>query len=309
MRKIFCSVTLLVGGAVAGAWAQPVSFPKVEIRYNSSSKEPARVHQSGVLSLDATAKKLSFQPNAKGPSFETTYDNIKRVVFDPVTHERGGGFAVLGAMGGGVGAIGAIKAERPVSGYWMVVEYTQPDGHVEKAMLEIPANESLEVEAAIKAMVGDRARTAEVRLASMVKNNTLKEYKANFRQSDDWKDRPMPELKPGMALVVVVCPRHFVLTANQWAGQYRLHANDRVILVNRQGTYGFANLEPGDYQLASQTAMASLLPVTLEADKAYYFLQVPMSNGANQLSQHSEEIVMHELSGTAYSRWERLPSK
>ena len=87
-------------------------------------------------------------------------------------------------------------------------------------------------------------------------------------------------------------------------------ASDRLIVFGGLQYAGnaFANLEPGEYRFASQTAVASVLPaLTLEAGKTYYFLQVCTSSGGNVLSQHSGEVVMHELSGVGYSRWERIP--
>ena len=33
--------------------------------------------------------------------------------------------------------------------------------------------------------------------------------------------------------------------------QYKLHANDKVVAVNKPGTYIFAYLDPGEYVLAS----------------------------------------------------------
>ena len=55
---------------------------------------------------------------------------------------------------------------------------------------------------------------------------------------------------------------------------YPVNANDRVILVNKQGAYRFAHLEPGEYRIASEdVGVASALTLTMETGKAYYFLQ------------------------------------
>jgi hypothetical protein len=74
------------------------------------------------------------------------------------------------------------------------------------------------------------------------------------------------------------------------------------------GTYSFAYLDPGEYLMATQSENASGMTVTLEAGKAYYFLQNTFMGwwkGQTRLSQHSRELVMYELSGAYFSNWSR----
>ncbi len=88
--------------------------------------------------------------------------------------------------------------------------------------------------------------------------------------------------------------------------QFKLHANSKVIAVNRLGTYGFAYLDPGEYQMVSQTENASEFRINLEPGKDYYFLQNTFMGtwkAHTTLSRQSKELVMYELSGAYYSDW------
>jgi len=77
------------------------------------------------------------------------------------------------------------------------------------------------------------------------------------------QNHPLPESKPDKATIVVVCPP----LAARYAGrgnQFKLHANDRVIAVNKAGTYNFAYLDPGKYRLVSQSENANGFEIQLE---------------------------------------------
>ena len=85
-------------------------------------------------------------------------------------------------------------------------------------------------------------------------------------------------------------------------------SNDKVVAVNKMGTYGFAYLDPGEYVLASQSENASAIKLNLEAGKEYYFLQNTFMGAwkaRTGLSQQSKEIVLHEMSGAEYADWKR----
>lgn len=57
-------------------------------------------------------------------------------------------------------------------------------------------------------------------------------------------------MKPDKATVVVVCPPLAARNAG-FGNQFKLHANDEVVAVNKTGTYSFAYLDPGKYRLIS----------------------------------------------------------
>ncbi len=281
--------------------AQSVSFPGVRLRIHAGENKPVLIEKKGELTFDDAGKKLLFQ--AGDHSFEATYDTVRRVVFDESTHMRGG-------LGQGIGGIvGALMSSKRISDYWMYIESAGLRGSGTKHMLEIPRESSSQVQDKAKQLFGDRVGVTEVRIGTPIDKKTLKDIDSKHTFKMDRKNRPVLEPRPDKALVVVVCP----LVAGKSAGglQVKVHANDRVILVNQNGSYGFVHLDPGDYQLFSQSVRASALEVKLEAGKGYYFLQDSFSSagGLTQLSQHSEELVMLELSGSSYGRWERKPEK
>jgi len=99
--------------------------------------------------------------------------------------------------------------------------------------------------------------------------------------------------------------------AARYAGrgnQFKLHANDRVVAVNKPGTYSFAYVDPGTYRLASQAQNANGFEEQLEAGKTYYFLQ-NTGQGAfkysTMLSRNSAEVVTYLMSGSYFSVWNR----
>ena len=120
-------------------------------------------------------------------------------------------------------------------------------------------------------------------------------------------NRPLPEVEPDKALAVVVC----LPLGARYAGkgiQFKVHANDRVIAVNKMGTYSFAHVDPGEYLMASQSENAQGLKVKLETGKEYYFLQdvwMGAWKARTGISLHLKELVMYELAGAWHSDWKR----
>ena len=113
-------------------------------------------------------------------------------------------------------------------------------------------------------------------------------------------------MKADKAAVVVVCPP----LAARYAGrgiQFKLHANDQVVAVNRMGTYRFAYLDPGKYRLVSQAENANGFDRELEAGHRYYFLQNPfqqtISPNQTALSRNSPELVTYLIDGSYFSDW------
>jgi hypothetical protein len=158
-----------------------------------------------------------------------------------------------------------------------------------------------------KAVFGDKVSEYPTRQGEKIEKGALKDLQSKHSLRDDKKQHPIPELKPDKALIVVVCPPLAARDSGH-GNQYKLHANDKVVAVNKPGTYSFAYLDPGEYLLASQAENASGLKLTIEAGKDYYFLQNTFMGAFKSrtgLSQQSKEIVLHEMSGAGYADWKR----
>ncbi len=140
-----------------------------------------------------------------------------------------------------------------------------------------------------------------------VKKEELTDLQSKHSLNIDKSVRPTPEAKPDKATIVVVCPP----LAARYSGrgnQFKLHANDRVVAVNRAGTYTFAYLDPGKYRLVSQSENANGFEMELEAGKTYYLLQNTFQGAfkwETSLSRNSPELVTYLMSGTYFSIWAR----
>ena len=187
--------------------------------------------------------------------------------------------------------------------------YVAPaNGKGEPFLMEIQKDSSDKVIEKSKATFGDRATVAEFsEKPEDVDKNKLKDLQSKHDLKVNKESHPMPEVKPDKALVVVVCPP----LAARYAGvgnQFKLHANDQVIAVNRMGTYSFAYLDPGKYKLVSQSENANGFDIELEPGKDYYFLQNTFQGAwkaQTALSHNTKELVMYELDGSYYADWKR----
>lgn len=280
--------------------AQQTTYDKVKVRYNKGADDVRLVDKNVDLILDDGAKKLIVRGSDR--PIEVNYDDVTKVVLETTRHMRGG---ALGTLVGGVA--GAAISAKKVQDYWCYIEYKQADGSVQPYLLEVAKEVSDQVVDKMRANFGDRVVLAEFPEAEEVDKKTLAALQSKHDVEVDKKNRPMPELKPDQALVVVVCPP----LAARYAGkgnQFKLHANDRVIAVNKMGTYSFAYVDPGEYLLVSQTENASGIRLKLEAGKDYYFLQNTFMGtwkAKTGLSQHTKELVMYELNGAWHSDWKQ----
>jgi hypothetical protein len=290
-------VTLALSAPLA---AQQTAFPNVKARFNRSAKDLRLVDKDADLIFDDANGKLIVR--CPDRPLDIRYDDVTTVSFETTQHMRGG--ALGQAVGGVVGA--AIQAKR-VTDYWFYLEYKQPDGSTVPYLLEVHKDSADDVIEKARAVFGDRVTLPEFPAPEDLDKNTLKDLQSKHDLKVDKKSHPLPGLRPDKALVVVVCPP----LAARFAGkgnQFKLHAGDQVIAVNKMGTYSFAYLDPGEYLMATQSENASGMTVTLEAGKAYYFLQNTFMGwwkGQTRLSQHSRELVMYELSGACFSNWSR----
>src|SRR5262245_33455650 len=105
-------------------------------------------------------------------------------------------------------------------------------------VLEVPKNASPEVIDKAKAVFGERVSEYPTQQGEKIEKETLKDLQSKHSLKEDKKQHPIPEIKPDKALVVVVCPPLAARTSGKGI-QYKLHANDKVVGVNRQGTYSY----------------------------------------------------------------------
>jgi hypothetical protein len=191
-----------------------------------------------------------------------------------------------------------------IQNYFFYLEYGS-NGKGEQ-LLEVPRESSKDVIAEATRSFGSKVTPSDYQeQGEQIDPAKLPGAKSKDALKVDKHNHPLPEAKAGKALVVVVCPA----LAARYAGrgnQFKLHANDRVIAVNKQGTYSFAYLDPGKYRLVSQSENAYGFEMELAAGKSYYFLQNTFGGvlkNDTSLSRHSPELVMYLLNGSYYSDW------
>ena len=286
------------------AWSgslQTGELDKVKVRFNRSEKDRRLVDKDARLVFDDAAGKLIVE--SKERPLNVDYDEIQRVIFERTTHMRGG---ALGSIIGGV--VGAAISAQHVTDYWCLLMLKDPDGTDHPYLLEIDKGASAAVIEKMKSIMNENVLVVEHdEKGEDIEKDTLAEVQSKHEMKADKKNHPLPELKPGKALVVVVCPAPAARDAGK-GNQVKLHANDKVVAVNKQGTYSFVHLDPGEYQLVSQAGNANGFRITLEAGKEYYFFQNMFSGSwksTTSLTRHSNELVMYELSGAYYADWER----
>jgi hypothetical protein len=220
-----------------------------------------------------------------------------------------------------VGPYGAVASEAITDGqtrdYWFYLEYKNGD-HNEQVLLEVPRESSETLIAKAKDIFGSRVvrpefqeKGEEIEKHGRIDDTRLPDLPSKHIIKVDTQNHPLPETRSDKATVVVVCPSLATLNVGQ-GNQYKLHANDQVIAVNKFGTYSFAYLDQGKYLLASQSENANGFEIELEAGKSYYFLQNTFSGsfkGHTMLSRNSAELVMYELNGSYFADWKRRAEK
>ena len=141
-----------------------------------------------------------------------------------------------------------------------------------------------------------------------IDKSRVPDLKSKHSMKLDKDTHPLPEVKADLATIVVVCPP--LAARNTGRGnQFKLHANGKVVAVNKMGTYSIAYVDPGKYSLISQSENANGLDMDLEAGKTYYFIQESFQGIVKyqtMLSRNSPEVVMYLVDGTYFSDWKRL---
>jgi hypothetical protein len=293
MKKWTFALACLAALAFCGtAEAQSTVFEKVQVRFSKSASDRRLVEKDATLIFDDAGRKLTVKSSDHPVS--ASYDDIQKVVFEVTMRPR-----VF---------MRQITGQR-VKAHWGFIEYKRPDGSVQSVMLLIPEESSLKVVEKAQALFGTKVAVADfAEHDEEIKKETLKDLQSKHEMTADKDNHPLPALKPDKALVVIVCGPPLDPDGVGEGNQVKLHANDRVVAVNKIGTYSFAYLDPGDYLLVAQTENASGIRMTLEAGKEYDFLEdafLGMMKSQTGLSRHTREMLMYELAGAYYSDWQR----
>jgi hypothetical protein len=304
MRRLFTLIWLLLFTA-SGLSAQKTVFENVKIRRHRSADKRVLVDKLGTLTFDDSARTLRFKSEA-GDRIEVGYDDVEKVVFDVTTHMRGTAIAQViqaATMAGTI--VGSAIAGAHVNDYWFYLDY-KDHGQNESALLVVPKNSSARVIDKATSVFSSRVTMTDFsEKGAAVKMEDLKALKSKQVLKIDKQSHPLPEIRPDQATVVVVCPPLAARDAGK-GNQFKLHANDQVVAVNRAGTYSFAYLDPGKYRLVSQAEDANGFEMELEAGHEYFFLQNAFQGvfrWETSLSRNSREVVTYLAEGSYFSDW------
>ena len=303
MRRVFAATSILLFFSVNLA-AQRTDF-EAKIRRHRSVEKRVLVDKLGTLTFDDSARRLSFKSEA-GDDLDIGYDDIGKAIFEVTSHMRAGavsqGIKALGLPGL---IAGTAIAGGHVNNYWLYLDY-KDHGSDQSVLLEVPKEFSAQVIDKANAAFGPQVTITNFAEKGIpIKVEELKAFESKQALKVDKHLHPLPELKADKATIVVVCPP----LAARYAGkgnQFKLHANDQIVAVNRMGTYSFAYLDPGKYRLVSQTENANGFDMDLEAGQEYFFLQNTFQGvfkAETTLSRDSRELAMYLLDGSYYSEW------
>jgi hypothetical protein len=306
MKRLFALISLLFFFA-SGLCAQKTSFEDVNLRRHRSAEKRALVDRYGVLTFNDSARKLEFRGDG-GDHFDVGYDDVEKVVSEVTTHMRGGGVSrAISIFEPPFGWIaGSALASVHINSNWVYLRYRSGESDT-SILLETPEKSSGQIVIKATQVFGSRMSvTSFPEKAADIKLSDLKDLKSKQVVRVDEKNHPLPEMRLDKATVVVVCPP--LAGHRQGSGlQFKIHANDDVIAVNRLGTYSFAYLDPGKYRLASQHQNASGFEMDLQAGQEYFFLQNTFQDGLSAaetvLSRNSPELVNYLLDGSYFSDW------
>jgi len=185
---------------------------------------------------------------------------------------------------------------------------TRPATKTKPVLFEIPKSSSRKIIDKTIGVFGSRGVVNEFpEKGESLEPEKLADFKSKQGRLTNRIDRsPKPER---IRLPSSVCPPLAARDSGK-GNQFKLHANDHVVAVNKAGTYSFAYLEPGRYRLISQSANANGFEMELEGGKTYYFLQNTFQGvfkWETKLFRNSAELVTYLLlmSGTYFSDWSR----
>jgi hypothetical protein len=270
------------------------------------------VDKQATLIFDDGARKVKICSDA-GDRVEVGYDEVEKAVFENTSHMRGGGVAQVIEGAGFYGLIvGAAIAGTHVTDRWLYLRY-RDHAEDQSVLIDLPKESSAQVASKASGTFGARVMIADYpEKGAEIKPEELKAIKSKQKVKVDKKNHPLPEVKPEKATLVVVCPALAARFAGKGA-DFRLHADDQVVAVNRMGTYSFAYLNPGKYRLVSQAQNANGFEIELEAGHEYYLLQNVFNSGVSEaatvLTRDSPELVSYFLEGSYFSDWKPKEKK
>lgn len=298
MKKV---VALFVAACVNSSLlfaADEVVYTKVKVHFAKDAQKDRRMVDKDIDLLFDDGHRWLVTRGIYAPTVVIGYDQVEKIVFDVSMHMRGGAMSQL------IGGIpGVIMAAQHIHDYWLLIRYNEK-GSTKTYLMEIDKEHASQIIERAQSTFPGKVEETPFKFGDDIPKASLSDINSKHDVKVDKKNHPMPDLQPGKALLVVACPSLAARSAGSGA-QYKLHANDKVVIVNKQGTYSFANLDPGEYTLVSQGGEnANGFKLTLEPDKEYYFFQ-NIFMGAFRLSQQSKERVMQEITGSYYSDWKR----
>jgi hypothetical protein len=284
---LFLSTSLL--------FAENARFEDVKIRRHKSAEQRELVDKIGVLGFEDDSQKLTFH-SAASDQFAIPYSDITKVIFDRDTHGS------------------AKMASIHLHDRWLYLEYRQGD-HSEKVLLIVPKATYDKAIGKSQSLFGDRVTISNYpekgKSDGDIDKSRIPDWKAKYSVKLDRTAHPLPEVKSDKATIVVVCPPLAARETGYW-GEFKLHANGKVIAVNEMGTYSIAYVDPGKYSLISQSDDANGFEIDLEAGKTYYLIQETVVGAAfvrmrihTMLSRNSPEVVMYLADGAYLSDWKR----
>jgi hypothetical protein len=304
MRRLLTLICLLLI-APSGVFAQQTTFEHVKIHRHRSADKRVLVDKIGKLTFDDSAGKLAFESGA-GDHFVVGYDDVRKIVFEITTRMRGGVVSQIVKAASFPGLIvGSAIEGGHVNDYWFYLEYSDHDSKL-SALMKVPKSSSAEVINKATSAFGSRVTLTDFpERGTTIKMEELKSLKSKQTLKVDKQNHPLPASKPDKATIVVVCPPLAARHAGK-RNQFKLHANDQVVAVNRMGTYSFAYLDPGKYRLVSQTENANGFEMQLEGGQEYFFVQNTFQGvfkAETALSRNSGELVMYLVEGSYFSDW------
>jgi len=288
-------IFLFIG--ISFLFSETTKFEHVKIRRHKSAEKRELVDKVGVLGFDDDAQKLTFRSGA-GDNFAVPYSDITKIVFDTDTH--------------GATWIASVQ----VHDRWLYLEYRQGD-HLEKVLLVLPRAIYDKATAKSQSLFGEYVTIANylekgepiVDKEGDMDKSRIPDLRSKHSMKLDRTAHPLPEAKSDKATIVVVCPP-LAARATGGGSQFKVHANGRVIAVNKMGTYSISYVDPGKYSLISQSENANGFDMDLEAGKTYYFIQETVirvfGRIQTMLSRNSPEVVMYLVDGAYFSDWKRL---
>ncbi len=309
--------------SVASVLAQQTAFSDVEVRF-PAGKNNLLINKSATLVLDDTARHLIVKSGDR--PLDVAYGDVQKIIVEVNTlgHKAGFGASMLGLASGGILFGGAIATalDKPFDNdHFVYIEYKASDGQIQPYLLNVGKSNVPQVLKALQTNFADRVIVpdfpekgekidpAQVQAAKAEAKSSPEKVKTwRFKCVPTAARRPLPELRPDKALVLVVSPATIMrqTPAEKRGGADFIFSNGEPLSVNDAGTYSFFYLEPGEYFLLSVPSDQVGLRMKLEAGKDYYLTQTLYAKGIitkSFLTRHSKELVLYEARGSLYSDW------